>query len=200
MRRTGIKGGVTLMAMIYFMLSVIPTALAQDGEMLETTNNDLASHVVDNGSNAKVTFDTGVVLEDCPTGMSNCQVQIRWRSKKNCLGCFWSTDTGALNISQGQGSVTHCHASGNYRLQLQARVTWQAPTSQTVRIGGYYETQLGIDSSAIVSKLIPKNLINLTTGYGMGGGSELKRSTATSDQSSWYTVATSGTTYISTNC
>lgn len=174
-------------------------AQASDGQLLGGDSN-IASNVVDAGSTARVTFDASSVIKDCPTGLSGCTVEYRWRSRKDCAICWWSNDTGWIVLPSGGPTLNHCKADGNYRFELQIRYRWWASATKTVRGEAGYESQLKIDVGGVISKAIPKGLFNVSNNTGWKGSYTLETATAVDDYSNPYTIATSGSSYISTDC
>ncbi len=188
--------GIALAAL--FIANTLP-AQAADGQVVGGDNN-MAGHVTDNGSTARVTFDSGSILNDCPVGLSSCVLEYKWRSKKDCVLCWWSDDTGWIVLPAGTTSRTHCKADGNFQFEMQVRLRWNAPSTKTVETWGKYESRYDVGASVLVSRLIPSAVFNVTNNAGYKATVKIETNTATSDYSAPYTIATSGATYISTDC
>lgn len=192
---------IMVMALVAALLLAAspPPANAAQGEVV-VSDGDVASHIAQVSNKARATFDSGSILNSCPVGVSSCFLQYRWRSKKNCGLCWWSNDTGWISLAAGTSQLTHCKASGQYQFEVQVRLGWHAPQTQTVRMYGVYEYMWDVGISAIVYRLIPIRLFNFSTNSGMTTAYSLQTNSATSAYSDAYTIATSGANYPSITC
>lgn len=158
---------IALVALVLFALlgGTASPASAAPGQVVGGDGN-IASHVTDNGSTAKVTFDAGSIMNSCPSGMSQCFLQYRWRSRKDCLICWWANDTNWISMPTGTTQLTHCDAPGNFRFDLQVRLVWNAPQTKTVETWGRNEYRFQIDVSTPGNYRIPSSVFNVTNSSG----------------------------------
>lgn len=194
-----VRTAVLAAMIVTLFLTQIPPAHAADGQVIGGDGN-VASHVTDAGSNARVTFDAGSVLNDCPTGLGTCVMEYKWRSRKDCAICWWSDDTPWIVLPAGTTTINHCDATGNFRFELKVRLRWNASTTKTVETWGKYEQMYQVDVSTLVTRLFAAAVFNVTNNAGYRASVLIETNTATSDYSDPYTIATSGSSYISTSC
>lgn len=192
---------VLSLVLVGFMVMVgTAPANAADGQMIKG-DGDFAGHVVaDSSDKAKVTFDTGSILSDCPTGLSGCSIEYLWRSKKNCAICWWSNDTGWLTLQAGSTKLLHCKADGAYQFELLMRLRWTAQQTKVVETSGRQERMWSLGASTLIYRLIATGFFNVSNSSGYRDTTWIETVTGTSDYSASYTIATSGSNYIAVDC
>jgi hypothetical protein len=136
-------------------------AFAADGQVL-APGSDIAGNVFISGGHARINFAN---LGDCPVGLANCWVEVRFRWNCQEAWCFTWEESPWYRVPAGQDFYTHpgC-ADGNNKWEAKVRLHFLAPTLQTVRFNGGYEYHLGVNG------VIPKYLFDVSTGGGYNGG------------------------------
>jgi hypothetical protein len=184
---------ITLMALQVLLLTPI-SASATDGDLL-CRNHDVFSNVFSSNGRARTNV---CQLNDCPTGTSACDVQVRWKTKCEWVWCTTYDDRSGWVTIDGAAQVSWCQ-NGKQKYLLEMRTVWAASVTRTVREYSALEIQLGIDG-AVISR-------NILHGLGVAGFSgqttyevNTRTVTAQSGSSTPQTVATSGTSWITLSC
>lgn len=144
--------------------------LAADGQVL-SAGSDIAGDVTLANGHAKINFNN---LGDCPVGLANCFVEIRFRWLCDEPWCFGWDESPWYKVASGADTYTHPGCADNKnKWEVKTRLHFIAPTTQTVRFRGGLEYSLGSNF------LIPKFLFDVTTGTGFNGGVLITTKTGT---------------------
>ena len=183
---------ITLMALEFALLTPVAVS-ATDGDLL-CRNNDVFSNVFKSSNRARTNV---CQLNDCPTGVSACDVQIRWKTKCEWAWCLGYDDRSGWVTIDGAAQVSWCE-NGKQKYLLEMRTVWSASVTRTVKEYSALEVQLGVDGG-VISRYIPH-------GYNAGVAGQTtyqvvtKTVTATGGSSDPRAVASSGNTWITLSC
>jgi hypothetical protein len=143
---------------------------ASDGQVLGPGNN-IAGDVFLASGHARINFTN---LGDCPAGLPNCFVEIKFFSLCQEFWCAFWDESAWFKVPAGQDFYIdpNCRDGGN-KWVVKVRVHWIAPTTHTVRFRGETEFTFGL------YPLIPKSLWDVTTSTGFDGGVLITTATGT---------------------
>lgn len=200
---------IVLMVLTLVVVGAVP-GLAVDGEMLEWNNVDRFTEVgvyqAPNGNkSAIVSVDHGAIMNDCPTTVTSCSVQYRWRhGRRTCVLFCWDSwsQTGAFTLfanPTGPRNLTYCPGNGQYRMDLQVRLAWTTQGTRTMEVKGYLELLRDLGVSTQAYRYIPVGL-RLQGSYGLQSGIVLETQTVQQGWSQWTSVATTGAAYVTLGC
>jgi hypothetical protein len=183
-----------LIAAFLIVLSSAPAVFA-DGEVGDLGDTDSIGNVyVGTGSRASVKVD---YVHDCPTGVSNCSISVRFGYKcpESWCGSYTYQSWKVLPAPSGGVSTVQadCTPSGdtdNYWV-AEYKINWLASVQRTVTITG--ESEAYVNASGGISYRIIGEAEAVAGFSGqVKGTSTIKTSTATSDSAVAGVVATSG--------
>lgn len=177
-----------------YQVSLPPPTAAIDGDQF-CRNHDVFSNVYVSGGRARTNV---CQLNDCPTGLSQCRVQVRWLTKCEWAWCLGFDDRSGWVTINGASSVSWCQP-GKHQYKLEMRVLWTAPTTRTVRNYGALEGLIEIGGGFVY-----RQIVHALAVLGFGGQSTYesleKTQTGTSGESYHDVVATSGSQWITLSC
>lgn len=184
---------ITLIALQLVLLT--PNGVsATDGDLL-CRNHDVFGNVFVSSGRARANV---CQLNDCPTGVSSCTVQVRWLTKCEWVWCTTFDDRSGWVVINGASQVSWCQY-GKQQYKLEMRLTWQAPTTRTVRTYGALEGLVEIGGGFLYRQIA--HAFNV---LGFSGESTYESHeqtvTATSGSSFADVVATSGNSWITLSC
>jgi hypothetical protein len=169
-------------------------AAAVDGEILCAGTDIFTSVRVVTGA-AQVNICN---LDDCPAFLSNCFIEVRWRTKCEWVWCPTFDDRSGWIRLDGPDVARWCQ-KGKQQYKLDMRMSFIAPAVKQMEFRGQNETVVEIGGS-IVYRLIAKFFFNVTNQTGTRLGILIATLTAASGTSASYTVATSGSGWITLSC
>lgn len=180
------------------VLSIVASLLAApsatfgalpDGEVNNAGDSDSVTDVFVSGGRA--TVDTEYI-RDCPGGLSNCWIEVRFASRCPEVWCGWTYQNWRALNSSGTAQAD-CLGAGNEDNEwlVQYRIGYTATSVKTVEFWGENELVWTIGGS-FVYRLLGEVLFNVTNNTGTRYGTKIKTTTASSAYLDPVEAATSG--------